>query len=688
MKKFVSIILAIFMVFSLCVCTFAADKSLNYVAVGDSIVFAADDEDEVSLPTTWDSRDYNLITSVKDQGFSTDSWAFATCAAAEASLIKHGYGTKDTVNLSEAHLIRFLDPYVEGSDIPVQKDHFKKQYCVTVDNTAGIVTRGSGFVTENKYPFKENLSDINYSSDYMFDCDYTVEKIECLHTRETIKQGIMETGAVAANYYYNEYYVSWPTGESPSTLTYYQNKYDSVSSYNDSLTIIGWDDDFSADNFHIKPEGNGAWLCKLSRGNTTTIYGVQKSITGYMWVSYYDGSLKYGYDYFLKIPDYDYIYQYNGNFANCSYSSTKSNSGSANVFTAKGNEYIEGVGFDVADDEYDCTVSLYVDLTSPSKSPTNGTLIESIAVHTPKAGYYTVKFQEKHKLEEGQIFSLVVNVKATIENKKAFISMESTYNDYEAYCEKGQSFYMVAGSMWYDVTKNPAIGNAAIKGLVTFDESETKKNSLQIDKLPTKTEFITSDKFDYSGLKVSLVNSEGVAEDITDYNISTPDMTKSGMQQIIITYNELKTSYDIYITDINDFIVNKDICIDKNNNTISGFSSGFANMSNYFYFYDNYTYTCSRYATDGDFIIYHNNIPICNLKILVYGDLDKNGTQDGMDSVILQSILKGFISIENVSQTILLAADCNHDGEITQDDVRLIEMAGLKSAKINQLVEN
>lgn len=41
MKKIISIVLAILMALSVCVCSFAADEDLNYVVIGDSIAFGA-----------------------------------------------------------------------------------------------------------------------------------------------------------------------------------------------------------------------------------------------------------------------------------------------------------------------------------------------------------------------------------------------------------------------------------------------------------------------------------------------------------------------------------------------------------------------------------------------------------------------------------------------------------------------
>ena len=53
---------------------------------------------------------------------------------------------------------------------------------------------------------------------------------------------------------------------------------------NHAVTIVGWDDNYSKDNFLITPPGDGAWIVKNS-------WVSEWGDNGYMYVSYYDGSL-------------------------------------------------------------------------------------------------------------------------------------------------------------------------------------------------------------------------------------------------------------------------------------------------------------------------------------------------------------------------------------------------------------
>ena len=60
-----------------------------------------------TLPSSYDSRNYNCITSVKNQGSYGSCWAFAAMGSVEAYMIKHGIpvGTGSaattSLNLSE-----------------------------------------------------------------------------------------------------------------------------------------------------------------------------------------------------------------------------------------------------------------------------------------------------------------------------------------------------------------------------------------------------------------------------------------------------------------------------------------------------------------------------------------------------------------------------------------------------------
>ena len=50
------------------------------------------------------------------------------------------------------------------------------------------------------------------------------------------------------------------------------------------MTLVGWDDNYHAENFNYTPESNGAWLKKNS-------WGPEWGDAGYVWISYEDDAI-------------------------------------------------------------------------------------------------------------------------------------------------------------------------------------------------------------------------------------------------------------------------------------------------------------------------------------------------------------------------------------------------------------
>ena len=73
--------------------------------------------------------------------------------------------------------------------------------------------------------------------------------------------------------------------------------------------------------------------------------------------------------------------------------------------------------------------------------------------------------------------------------------------------------------------------------------------------------------------------------------------------------------------------------------------------------------------------------------VLVFGDVNGDGLYDARDSVIVNCLLNGLLTKEQVGETVYNAADCDHDGIITENDVYLIEQAGLFVKNISQTSE-
>lgn len=74
---------------------------------------------------------------------------------------------------------------------------------------------------------------------------------------DTIKKAIMDYGAVASGMYYTVSYVNYKNG----VYCYYNHD---TKSTNHAVTIVGWDDNFSKENFATEAPGDGAWLIKNS----------------------------------------------------------------------------------------------------------------------------------------------------------------------------------------------------------------------------------------------------------------------------------------------------------------------------------------------------------------------------------------------------------------------------------------
>ncbi len=119
-----------------------------------------------------------------------------------------------------------------------------------------------------------------------------------------VKELVTDYGAVGSGLYYE----STPTYEDRNKTCY--NYTGNAGNPNHSVTIIGWDDNYSADNFQKKPELDGAFIVKNSWGKYHN-----QGRSCYFYVSYYDKfitNLFFATDYELENEIYDNVYQYDG----------------------------------------------------------------------------------------------------------------------------------------------------------------------------------------------------------------------------------------------------------------------------------------------------------------------------------------------------------------------------------------
>lgn len=526
----------------------------TYYVDEDGDVVDLEEEEAVpvttALPTAYDSRAYDRVTSVKDQNPLGSCWSFAFCAAAESSLISQGYAD-NSIDLSEAHLLWFRTAnYVEGSDIPVQQDKIN-----TIQNTfddggndfdaVSTVARWSGLTTEAKYPYirSTDTTGMQYDASEMFVNDYNLVSARKLtkNEPEEIKKAIMQYGAVTAQIYYTKDALNYlENGE----CNHYQKK---QSGTNHAVTVVGWDDNYDANKFKTVPlAGNGAWLIKNS-------WGEDDNDAGFFWLSYYDKSCGDFMEVVAKPSgDYDNNYQYDGVTCTAAIAYTGKAYG-ANIFTAKGYEKVKGFGlFTFTSASNTITVNLYTKLTDAS-DPESGVLTATKVITTDKEGYFTADFDGEYSVNPGEKFAIV----AKYENNggTAMIPYESrTTFDFTYGTQAGQSFYSPDGITWTDVTTTTNRGNIPLKAFTTNDSSviiETNDIvSLTVNTLP-KTEYFAGDEVSFDNLTLKAVRKDGTVEIINDgFELPYVDTMLAGEYKVEITYEGLTAEYTINVTDI------------------------------------------------------------------------------------------------------------------------------------------
>ncbi len=77
----------------------------------------------------------------------------------------------------------------------------------------------------------------------------------------------------------------------------------------------------------------------------------------------------------------------------------------------------------------------------------------------------------------------------------------------------------------------------------------------------------------------------------------------------------------------------------------------------------------------------------CRLEytVVIYGDIDGNGTADANDSFLVGMIANGMLSLDKLNEYEKLAADPNHDGVINATDAALLNDAALLKEVVNQV---
>lgn len=252
-----------------------------------------------NLPSKYDLRDY-IDIKVENQDNYGICYAYSALSTIETYL---SLKKNETVDLSEIHyavttgqgyggwFLSASSSYYSSMLGPVYENDWAKKdiYGNDLDNDYKLINT---YLSDDKAEIdEERLANIQEKMKQSNAVKYVTETIripsitkeikedetkqdEVKEIRTVIKKHIMEYGSLYAHISMNNY-----RGYNGNIVLNYQD----VMSSSHAINIVGWDDDFSKDNFpaNCRPNSDGAYLALNS-------WGDQWGDNGYFWISYED----------------------------------------------------------------------------------------------------------------------------------------------------------------------------------------------------------------------------------------------------------------------------------------------------------------------------------------------------------------------------------------------------------------
>jgi C1A family cysteine protease/uncharacterized protein YjdB len=384
-----------------------------------------------TYPVSYDLRDTGRITDIRSQGDYGSCWAFASLASLESYLKQD-----TTVDLSENNLM-----WNSGFDItPDDGGNYTM--------ATAYLARWSGPVSESSDPYgsprKTGLEPI-----------YHVQEVASIpNLPSAIKQALMDGGALYTSMYSglfasNDYYNS-------ENAAFY---YDGEEEPDHDVAIVGWDDQYSRNNFSKIPDGDGAWIIRNS-------WGSDWGDGGYFYMSYYDsyaGSNVTAFHSAEATDNYSHIYQYDplGNISAMGYQDDDNTAWGANIYTAAASDNLTAVSTYALTPGTTAEIKIYTDVNDGQ--PSSGTLRTTQTTSFQRGGYYTIALDNPVALVAGQKFAVVIKFRTPGTNDS--VPVESRFENYSSAvtANPGESFTSNTGTGgWYDTSKKN-LSNVCIK---------------------------------------------------------------------------------------------------------------------------------------------------------------------------------------------------------------------------------
>ena len=483
-----------------------------------------------TLPARYNLAENGFVTDVKNQQDSGNCWAFAALASLETCVLK---ASNKTFNFSVENMKNLIEMYsAYGWKMETNEGGYNGM-------PMGYLASWLGPVNATLDPFddKGTLSPL-------LDSEMHIQNIYVLPARtsytdnDAIKEAILKYGGLYASYYHSAGYLNSKTNA-------YYDPY--TGNGNHAITVVGWDDNYSKNNFYTTPAGDGAFIVKNSWGSSW-------GDNGYFYISYYDRVLfavnkdNQAFTYILNdTVRYTKNYQYDVAGMTDYLITGKKTVWYKNIYNATGNEVIAAVST-FFNTTVDYEISIYV----------NDVLQLTQNGRHEGSGYYTIPLKEYVPVAVGDIFKIVVKL-ANPQNGYAAVPISEQLSTTRCYYAPGVSYFSNDGKKWTDLYDYSASAyshtyNSQVACLKAFTVADMQNTTVTLNNITPKVQ-------EFSEIIATVTDAKGKMAKIGEviFSINGTNYTAGVVDGV--------AKISVYFDEVGDYVISANY---KNNGLYNG----------------------------------------------------------------------------------------------------------------------